>query len=395
MQYWSEKFDQVPTFNPGEQSKVYPNAFPGLVYPTDPGIPNTLVPQKFRFAPRFGLAYSPNKSDGLLGKILGGPGSTSIRAGYAMLNTIIEGNSIGVDEPQPPYGLSGTVFNGLFVSPYNLADGTIRMLRRIRLPSRRSMPRPAIRIPSLFVNIYNPQSGMTAPTPWNTYPYAEDYFLSFERQLPRQTVLSISYVGSQAHHLPLVYSANPGNPALCLALNQPGVLAAGESCGPGGENTTYNLAQPFTFGGITYPAGTVLQGTRVGLEPDPGQQQRDVGKLLWERRLRGEHRKLELQCAASHREKPHQGPDLFPWLHLQQVHRPSLVPLRCRRSFQFQPHARPFGLESDAQLCGNLRLPAAAGASVTSRSSCAGGLGNFRRHSCRHRLPGHSEHEWR
>ena len=85
--------------------------------------------------------------------------------------------------------------------------------------------------------------------------------------MPHQTVLGISYVGSEAHHLPLVYSADPGNPALCLALDQPGVLAPGESCGPGGENTTYNLATPFTFGGITYPAGTALQGTRGGLNP--------------------------------------------------------------------------------------------------------------------------------
>ncbi len=107
---------------------------------------------------------------------------------------------------------------------------------------------------------------MTAPVPWDTYPYAEQYFLSIERQLPGQNVLSLSYVGSQAHHLPLVYSASPGNPALCLALDQPGVLTAGESCGPGGENNTFNLAETFTFGGITYPAGTALQGTRGGLD---------------------------------------------------------------------------------------------------------------------------------
>ena len=107
---------------------------------------------------------------------------------------------------------------------------------------------------------------MTAPTPNDTYPYTENYFLSIERQLPGQNVLSLSYVGSQGHHLPLVYSADPGTPALCIALDQPGVLTAGESCGPGGENTTYNLAEPFTFGGISYPAGTALQGTRGGLD---------------------------------------------------------------------------------------------------------------------------------
>ena len=267
MRYWSEKYDQVPTFKPSEQSVVYPNAFPGLVYPTDPGIPNTLVPEKFRYAPRIGVAYSPDQSSGLLGKVFGGPGMTSIRASYGIFNTVIQGNTIGVDEPQPPYGLSGTVYNGLFAAPYNLADGTPGItpypLTFPPLNARASHPNTSV----VFNGVYNPQSGMTAPVPWDTYPYTEQYFLSIERQLPGQTVLSLSYVGSQAHHLLLVYSSNPGNPALCLALNQPGVLAAGESCGPGGENSTYNLAEPFTFNGVAYPAGAALQGTRFGLNP--------------------------------------------------------------------------------------------------------------------------------
>ena len=265
MRYWSEKYDQVPTFIPGEQSAVYPNAFPGLVYPTDPGIPNTLVPEKFRYAPRIGLAYSPDQSSGILGKVIGGPGKTSIRASYGIFNTIIQGNTIGVDEPQPPYGLSGTVSNGLFAAPYNLADGTPGItpypLTFPPLNARASHPNTSV----IFNGIYNPQSGMTAPIPGDTYPYTENYFLSIERQLPGQTVLSLSYVGSESHHQLLVYSANPGNPALCLALNQPGVLAGGESCGPGGENNEYDLAEAFTFGGIKYPAGATLQGTRMGL----------------------------------------------------------------------------------------------------------------------------------
>jgi hypothetical protein len=266
MRYWSEKFNQVPTFVPGEQSVVYPNAFPGLVYPTDPYVPNTLVPQKIRYSPRIGIAYSPNFNGGFLEKLFGGPGKTSIRSSYGVFTSIIEGNSIGVDEPQPPYGLSDTVYNGLFATPYNLADGT---------PGITPYPLPfpplgaTARHPNstiVYNGVYNPQSGMTAPTPNDTYPYTENYFLSIERQLPGQNVLSLSYVGSQGHHLPLVYSADPGDPALCLALDQPGVLTPGESCGPGGENSTYNLAQSFAFGGITYPAGTALQGTRGGLD---------------------------------------------------------------------------------------------------------------------------------
>jgi hypothetical protein len=65
----------------------------------------------------------------------------------------------------------------------------------------------------------------------------------------------LSYVGSQAHHLLLVYSANPGNPALCLALSKPSAVAPGSpTCGPFGEDTTYFTA-----------AGQTIQGTRSGL----------------------------------------------------------------------------------------------------------------------------------
>ena len=269
MQYWSEKYNQVPTFKPGEQSAVYTNAFPGLVYVGDAGIPNTLVPQRFRYAPRVGLAYSPNKTDGMLGKILGVAGKTSIRASYGMFNSIIQGNTLAFDEPQPPYGLSYTSgVPPLFATPFIGTDGSAHVNPYpIVFPplNGASVSHPNSSI--IYNNIYNPQAGMTAPPPWNSYPYTENYFFSIERQLAANTVLSLSYVGSEAHHLIVVYSANPGNPALCLALDQPGVLAAGESCGPGGENTTYNLAAPLRFNGVTYPAGTALQGTRQGLNP--------------------------------------------------------------------------------------------------------------------------------
>src|SRR5580700_3591728 len=269
MQYWSEKYNQVPTFIPGEQSAVYTNAFPGLVYVTDRGFPNTLVPQRFRYAPRVGLAYSPDKKGGLLGKILGSAGKTSIRASYGIFNTMIQGNTLAFDEPQPPYGLSYTSgVPPLFATPFIGTDGSVHVNPYpIAFPplngASASHPNSSI----IYNNIFNPQAGMTAPPPWDTYPYTENYFLSIERQLAGNTVFSLSYVGSEAHHLISVYSANPGNPALCLALNQPGILTAGESCGPGGENTTYNLAAPLRFNGVTYAAGTALQGTRLGLNP--------------------------------------------------------------------------------------------------------------------------------
>ena len=230
MQYWSEKYNQAPTFIPGEQSKVYPTAPIGLVYPTDPGVPNTLVPQKNRFSPRLGLAYSPNTENGLLGKIFGGPGKTSIRAGYGIFYSVIEGNTIAFDEPQPPYGLSYTSpLAPLFATPFTAASGQPGInpfpLTFPPLNALASHPNPGVNF-SQFQSI----AGMTAPPPTNTYPYTENYFISIQRNLDTNTVLDLSYVGSEAHHLLVVYSANPGNPALCLSL--PG-------CGPGGENSSY------------------------------------------------------------------------------------------------------------------------------------------------------------
>jgi carboxypeptidase family protein len=230
MQYWSEKYNQIPTFVLGQQSKVYPTAPVSLVYPTDPGVPPTLVPQKNKFAPRIGLAYSPNKSTGLLGKIIGGPGKTSIRAGFGMFYSVIEGNTIGIDEPQPPYGTSYTSSGRpLFATPFiSAADGAthVNPFPLTFPPLNASVSHPN---PNIVFDPFLPQAGMTAPPPSNTYPYNENYFFSIERQLAANTVLSLSYVGSQAHHLLVVYSANPGNPARCLAL--PG-------CGPFAEDAT-------------------------------------------------------------------------------------------------------------------------------------------------------------
>jgi hypothetical protein len=219
-------------------------------------VPNTLVPQGNRFSPRIGLAYSP-KFKGMLAKILGGQGKTSLRAGYGMFYSVIEGNTIGVDEPQPPYGLSYTSPAApLFATPFvSAGDGSVHVN-----PFPLNVPpygvTPANPITNINFSPFLPQAGMTAPPPSNTYPYSENYFFAVERQLAANTVLSLSYVGSQAHHLLAVYSANPGNPALCLALSNPSAVAPGsQTCGPGGEDTTYVTAAGKTIFGTRGPLG--------------------------------------------------------------------------------------------------------------------------------------------
>ena len=258
MQYWSEKYNQIPAFNLGQQSQVYPTAPVSLVYPTDAGVPNTLVPQGNKFAPRLGLAYSPSKATGLLGKVLGGPGKTSIRAGYGMFYSVIQGNTIAIDEPQPPYGLSYTSpAPPLFATPFiSAADGAVHVqpFPLVFPPLNASVNHPN---PNIDFSPYLPQAGMTAPYRGNTFPYNENYFFSIERQLGANTVLSLSYVGSQAHHLLIVYSANPGNPALCLALSKPSAVAPGTStCGPFAEDATYIAASGQIINGTRGPLGS-------------------------------------------------------------------------------------------------------------------------------------------
>ena len=77
-----------------------------LVFPGDAGIPKTLAPTKYNnFGPRFGLAYSPGFSDGLLGKIFGGPGKTSIRASYGIYYTSVEDLTLFYEVADAPFGL--------------------------------------------------------------------------------------------------------------------------------------------------------------------------------------------------------------------------------------------------------------------------------------------------
>jgi hypothetical protein len=179
--------------------------------------------------------------------------------GYGIFYSVIEGNTIGIDEPQPPYGTSYTSSGRpLFATPFiSAADGAthVNPFPLTFPPLNATITHPN---PNIDYAPFLPQAGMTAPPPSNTYPYNENYFLSIERQLGADTLLSLSYVGSQAHHLLVVYSANPGNPALCLALSQPSAVAPGSPvCGAFGEDSTYVTA-----------AGKIVNGTRGPLGPN-------------------------------------------------------------------------------------------------------------------------------
>jgi hypothetical protein len=254
---WWEKYNQLQTYIAGAQSTLYPKAPPGLVVAGDPGVPRTLAPTRSKnFAPRIGFAYTPRFDRGLFSSIFGGSGQSSIRASYGIFYTAFPGLATGIMYSVPPFG-----FNYLSPGPPLLATPFITAATGVDNGQRFPFP-----FPSHTVSVTNPDTSVNwsnflplAADPFfdhnNRVAYTESYMLSIQRQISRDTLLTVSYVGNQGHHILALVSANPGSPALCLSLS---------GCGPFGEDSPY-----------TNEAGEAVQGTRVGQGPNYGENTAD------------------------------------------------------------------------------------------------------------------------
>ena len=259
---WYEKNNGISTFIPGRQSVVFPGAPEGILFPGDPGVLRTLAPAGNRdFSPRLGLAWSPSANDGLLGKLVGGPGKTSIRAGFGTYYTAIEALSIGILAANPPFGMTYSspappLFSTPFITASNgQSNGQPFPVNLARQKASATNPNS-----SIDWSQFLPITGVPAYASTNRIPYSEEYTLSIERQLGASTVLDASYIGTQAHRLLVLEEANPGNPALCLSLSQPSEVAPGSAtCGPFGENNIYVSA-----------SGQIINSTRGPLGPNYG-----------------------------------------------------------------------------------------------------------------------------
>lgn len=241
---WFEKYNQIQTLAPGEQSVVFPGAPKGLVFPGDPGVSRSLASVRWNnLSPRVGLAWSPRSGDD----------RTSIRVGFGRFFSAVEGVSAGVMAGDPPYGSTySSPAPPLFSNPFITASTGYDNRQRFPIhfpPLNASASNPNS---SVDWTPFLPVSGLPGYKPDGVTPYSEQYTLSLQRQFGRSTVVTASYVGSQSHHLLTLVQANPGNPALCLSLSQTSQVAAGTpTCGPFGESGVYTTA-----------SGAVVHGTR-------------------------------------------------------------------------------------------------------------------------------------
>jgi hypothetical protein len=225
---------KIQAFVPGLQSKVYPDAPTGWVFPGDTGIPKTLAPTDYKnFAPRVGLAYSPGFTEGVLGKIFGGPGKTSIRGAFGIYYTAIEDLTLFIEVGDAPFGL-------FYYSPTDVyLEEPFKDRRRGNDPGQRfpfTIPPPGA---TGIWPTYQPIASSPGFKTDNVLPYAEHFNFSIERELSNSMILRLGYVGTRGHHLIAQTSFNPGNPARCLEIRQ--ILGPDLGCGPYGEDSIYDM----------------------------------------------------------------------------------------------------------------------------------------------------------
>jgi Carboxypeptidase regulatory-like domain len=240
----------------GPAASVFPL---GLVFPGDRGVPNGLTNTYLRaFAPRLGLAWSPNSSTGWWSKLTGGPSKSSIRMGWGMFYDSNEELIFASFAAQPPFGGSTVITNPLFNTPFLSQNGTIT--------------------PNPFNGVENPSPGSPVDfasfrpiTLFGNYPatlrpqYAEQYHINIQRELTKDMILQFGYVGSQAHRLLSSLDQNFGSAQTCLDLNK----IPGMSCGPFGEDAVYVIPANAIPAGVTLhlPYGSVAAVT--GANPNP------------------------------------------------------------------------------------------------------------------------------
>ncbi len=242
---------KVQTYRPGQNTTIYPCAIgpddplfatfgsdcgaagvtpTGLVVAGDRGVPTGLTSTYYKsFAPRIGLAWSPSAREGILGRIFGGPGKTSIRAGFGIFYNPIEQLVMEQFSAEPPFGGSSSIYNTMFNLPFQYQDGS-------------TAPNP-------FNGILSPPRGQ--PVDWAMFrpillygqaaphirsQYAEQYNLTIQRELAKDLMLQIAYVGREGHRLLATQEINPGNPQTCLDLNS--IVGAG-TCGQYGADSSY------------------------------------------------------------------------------------------------------------------------------------------------------------
>jgi len=280
----------VETFRPGQNSTVYPcgittsasywealgvttptcantgAAVTGLVVPGDASVPAGLTSTYFKaIAPRIGIAYSPSAESGTLRKLFGAPGKTSIRAGWGLFYNPIEELVLAQFGAEPPFGGSSSLSDAFLNTPFITQSGVQNPnpFNGIIVPKRGQPTDLSFFRPILLYGEFGPHIRTQ---------YTSQYNLTIQRELSKDLMLQIGYVGSQGHRLLASYDLNPSTPQTCLD-----IINLGGACGPTAEDTQFIIpptavAPPGGFhvpygpnGPTVIPAGAAIGSYTNGL----------------------------------------------------------------------------------------------------------------------------------
>lgn len=205
----------VSCFIIGEQSKIFPGAPKNLVYPGDPGCTSSgrATTHYNEIGPRLGWAWSPN-----LGAISGGPGKLSIRGGFGIYFNRTEEESSLQTLGTPPFGFTSAGAADFGGKP-SLANPFVDINGGGSESNRFPYVQPAAGS-NISFSKYLPIFNISGFDPSFRAPYAENYQISVERELPSKIVARISYVGSLGRRNQTALEANPetvAGHAACLA----------------------------------------------------------------------------------------------------------------------------------------------------------------------------------
>jgi hypothetical protein len=196
-------FDRIKNMDAGISSSASPLITYALAGRAN-GKPSWYNPDRNNFAPRLAVAYSPDFQGGLLGKIFGGPGQSSVRAGFGIYYDRI-GEPIALDSDHfASPGVSTVVANS--GGPFSLGtaprfSGTCSNAGCTGLPSI-----------SQFVTLPTSAAVPVTPAvdsgafgffvdPHLRTPYSMDFTFGVQRSLGKGTSIEVGYVGTMGRSL--------------------------------------------------------------------------------------------------------------------------------------------------------------------------------------------------